>query len=117
MDEQSPHSTYDRLPSLVSPSFCPQLFFFNGGQTNLFVDKRAFTKHKPASFLLFLERGLSKSHIMSNFTTVLSNTSVDEIEDVSWTADFRYANEGVIQGLVGIAGLIGKFLDMQGTYN
>lgn len=54
---------------------------------------------------------------MSNFTTVLSNTSVDEIEDVSWTGDFRYANEGVIQGLVGIAGLIGKFLDMQSTYN
>ena len=49
-------------------------------------------------------------------TTVVSNTSA-EPEDVSWTGDFRYANEGVIQGLVGIAGLIGKFLDMQGTYN
>jgi len=49
---------------------------------------------------------------MSNFTTVLSNTSVDEIEDVSWTADFRYANEGVIQGLVGIAGLIGNVMSI-----
>ena len=42
-------------------------------------------------------------------STVVSNTSA-EPEDVSWTGDFRYANEGVIQGLVGIAGLIGEFL-------
>ena len=43
-------------------------------------------------------------------TTAISNVSDEGLsKEDEWISDFRFYNEGVIQGLVGLVGLIGEF--------